>query len=342
MTESVKLRNLKVVKKQEIETETETGISTKYVYMLQDEDKEDVVTIKTVSERHFELGDTLDVFIGNQQTRIDDHANEKEKEDGGPAPDLDEETEQIEEIERELEPEPDIKTKKGAIKKARKSGKKNPPEAVQTSIQDEGVPAIPPSIKEDLDKPEAKKPKSEKDCKWHYRGGLCANSKMDKPFCVGMDKCPEHGQGKIDETPKKKKEKKDCGCGNDPEHPLRGFCNEHGVKEKKGSPKTPSQEKEKKPKKPKKLDHDLEVPSILIKKKDFPKDILGGLLADVKVELHTTEGYLYAHAKTKKTAPNEAEVNDVCMKLLELSGIPWTYIQGNTFNADKKQLNKEK
>ena len=26
-------------------------------------------------------------------------------------------------------------------------------------------------------------------CKYYYRGGLCANSKMDKPFCVGEDKC---------------------------------------------------------------------------------------------------------------------------------------------------------
>ena len=26
-------------------------------------------------------------------------------------------------------------------------------------------------------------------CKYYYRGGLCANSQMDKPFCVGEDKC---------------------------------------------------------------------------------------------------------------------------------------------------------
>lgn len=26
-------------------------------------------------------------------------------------------------------------------------------------------------------------------CKYHYRGGLCANSQMQSPFCVGEDKC---------------------------------------------------------------------------------------------------------------------------------------------------------
>ena len=26
-------------------------------------------------------------------------------------------------------------------------------------------------------------------CKYYYRGGLCANSQIDKPFCVGEDKC---------------------------------------------------------------------------------------------------------------------------------------------------------
>ena len=26
-------------------------------------------------------------------------------------------------------------------------------------------------------------------CKYYYRGGLCANSQMEKPFCVGEDNC---------------------------------------------------------------------------------------------------------------------------------------------------------
>ncbi|MFO7618687.1 MAG: hypothetical protein R6W91_03410 [Thermoplasmata archaeon] len=33
-------------------------------------------------------------------------------------------------------------------------------------------------------------------CKYYYRGGLCANSQMDKPFCVGEDKC-EFLNGKL-------------------------------------------------------------------------------------------------------------------------------------------------
>ena len=27
-------------------------------------------------------------------------------------------------------------------------------------------------------------------CKFYYRGGLCANSSIEKPFCPGIDKCP--------------------------------------------------------------------------------------------------------------------------------------------------------
>ncbi|MDO9537736.1 MAG: hypothetical protein Q7J68_05420 [Thermoplasmata archaeon] len=30
-------------------------------------------------------------------------------------------------------------------------------------------------------------------CKYYYRGGLCANSQMDKPFCVGEEKCTTLG-----------------------------------------------------------------------------------------------------------------------------------------------------
>lgn len=26
-------------------------------------------------------------------------------------------------------------------------------------------------------------------CKYHYRGGLCANSQMQSPFCVGENSC---------------------------------------------------------------------------------------------------------------------------------------------------------
>ena len=26
-------------------------------------------------------------------------------------------------------------------------------------------------------------------CKYHYRGGLCANSQIQSPFCVGEDRC---------------------------------------------------------------------------------------------------------------------------------------------------------
>ncbi len=26
-------------------------------------------------------------------------------------------------------------------------------------------------------------------CKYYYRGGLCANNQMEKPFCVGEDDC---------------------------------------------------------------------------------------------------------------------------------------------------------
>ena len=34
-------------------------------------------------------------------------------------------------------------------------------------------------------------------CKYYYRGGLCANSQMDKPFCVGEDKCSMLGSAMV-------------------------------------------------------------------------------------------------------------------------------------------------
>ena len=30
-------------------------------------------------------------------------------------------------------------------------------------------------------------------CKYHYRGGLCANSQMQSPFCVGENNCEVMG-----------------------------------------------------------------------------------------------------------------------------------------------------
>jgi len=41
---------------------------------------------------------------------------------------------------------------------------------------------------------------AEMSCKYYYRGGLCANSRMDKPFCVGEDKC-DFVKGKISVAP---------------------------------------------------------------------------------------------------------------------------------------------
>lgn len=79
MTETIRIINLKVTNVQETETETDSGTTNKWTYTLQDEEKENTVTLKSDTERKITLGDTLDIKIGNEQTTLDIHiTNEAE------------------------------------------------------------------------------------------------------------------------------------------------------------------------------------------------------------------------------------------------------------------------
>ncbi len=37
-------------------------------------------------------------------------------------------------------------------------------------------------------------------CKYYYRGGLCANSSIQSPLCMGEGSCPVNDNGKMKET----------------------------------------------------------------------------------------------------------------------------------------------
>ena len=77
--EKIRIRDLKVTKKQETETETDSGITNKWTYTLQDEEKENTITLKTSDERKICLGDTLDITLSNDQMTLDIHVeNEAE------------------------------------------------------------------------------------------------------------------------------------------------------------------------------------------------------------------------------------------------------------------------
>lgn len=270
----IKLRNLKVTKKQENETETETGTSTKWVYTLQDEDKENTVTIKSDTAREIELGEELDLTIDSDQTKLDveteddsaadcedctedepcdEHKGFRPRKEGTRDEDKKEpetiknkecpgcqvsyeEPDEIKSIDKtgkckdcqaKQEKELNLDDKKDAIK----AGQKN-----QVIITDDDIEKINEKSKEGITIPKgakvvkiatpkkAKKPKTEKSCKYWYRGGLCANSQMEAPFCGGAESCEFMGQTEITEPEPAEKPKAE--------------------KKEKGSPGTPSKEKE--------------------------------------------------------------------------------------------------
>ncbi|RLI55243.1 MAG: hypothetical protein DRP09_10535 [Candidatus Thorarchaeota archaeon] len=113
------IRELKVTKVQETETETEDSTSIKYTYTLQDDDKNNTVTIKSSMEKNIVLGQTLDITITNDQTTLKDH-------------DQDEAQETL-----------DLDTKEGAIK----AGQNNQTRITEEDLEIEGVPMIPASVK---------------------------------------------------------------------------------------------------------------------------------------------------------------------------------------------------
>jgi len=79
-----------------------------------------------------------------------------------------------------LAPEPP----KAVVTKERKPRKKKEKEEPAPAPAAEPEPAKTESKKKEKVVPAKKSP-----CKFYYRGGLCSNSRMEKPFCVGEDKC---------------------------------------------------------------------------------------------------------------------------------------------------------
>ena len=71
------------------------------------------------------------------------------------------------------------------VRKERKPRKKK---EAKSDDDDDPEPPMNPAKKASLSKKETDAVK--KECKFYYRGGLCANSQMEKPFCPGLDKCP--------------------------------------------------------------------------------------------------------------------------------------------------------
>ncbi|MHA2022655.1 MAG: hypothetical protein ACTSWQ_03230, partial [Candidatus Thorarchaeota archaeon] len=239
----IKLRNMKVTKVQETETETEDQTSIKYTYTLQDDDKENTLTLKCGMRKEIELGEELDISISTDQTKLDAHVEAEELTDIIVEKGLMDKV--VEEIEKkpeladkvkdklkeyndlknqketlgktlekakaaEKEKEPDLNNKKDAIK----AGQKN-----QKRIPDTITPA-----EDDTDN-RKDFPNKKEDCKYWYRGGLCANSQMEAPFC-NPDKCL------IYKPPVKKSKAKKDGMGIDA-----------AIKKEKGSPRTPSKDK---------------------------------------------------------------------------------------------------
>jgi len=449
----IKLRNMKVTKVQETETETEDQTSIKYTYTLQDDDKENTLTLKCNMHKKIHLGEELDISITNDQTKLDVHVEaekltdiitkkglmdkvvekiekrpelaDKVKDKLKEYNDLKDQKEALgEKLEKakaaEKEKEPDLNKKKDAIKAGQKNQKRIPDTIIPTEDDTDNRKDFP-------DKKE--------DCKFYCRGGLCANSQMEDPFC-NPNKCT------IYKPPVKKSKAKNDRMGIDA-----------AIKKKKGSPETPSKKKEPEPeedaplpsydifqgdsyvhmitlkgekkvveigimnintqhaacwidedKQPRKVKakaltyHDLiedaqkeldifatnkklekcdktggvtesipkglkadrtaeeiaddeananhdweakDIPSLLLKKEEFPTDIFGGLTTDIKVEKHASAGTLYCNIMTVMQ-PNEddAEALFVVTDMLEkLTRIPWTHSTGRTFTADHNRLN---
>lgn len=321
----IRLRAVKVISVGKNTVNTEEKTTIKYIYKLQDEDKEYTAVITSTDELDLTLGASTDIIIKNGQTRLP-------------------------QAEPEAPEEPDIETKAGAIKAGQKTlGDTGiPDEAVHTEVpkesdeppkkekkprktkaETEALDAAKDAIKKmDEDtkkggyeveitaggktaklgtKREQNKDKIAADgsgCKNYHRGGLCSDPTTEKPFCVGRDKCPTLNKN----APKG----------------VEMTEEETAEEAKKGT------------------DWAVTVPNLLVKKADFPEDLCGGLQEDVMVQKNMKEGWLYAHAKTAKAPQNQAEANEVCMKLLELTKIPWTHVLDSTFNASKKELNGEK
>ena len=183
---NLKLRNLKVSKVQKTETETESGITEKWTYEFQDEDKEFKITLKTEHKNDFMLDETVDIRFGNDQTTLGAHVDSedsKDSEDDEPPYDTDKQCAKCKQYwDREADMVSDDLCKDCA--------KIEEPDTIPENVKEKADKEL---EKDKKKKKGPKRPDSEKNCKFYYKGGLCANSQMTKPFCQGIETCEYYG-----------------------------------------------------------------------------------------------------------------------------------------------------
>lgn len=225
------------------------------------------------------------------------------------------------------EQEPD--EKKEAIKKGQEAQKRITEEAVNTEVETEPAPKKKSSKKKTEKKEDrvlaekeiGKDTKPDESCKFHYKGGLCANSKTADPMCHGT--CPE----KVERGAEDKSEM------------------EKPATEKKGGKAKAKAEKTKAEDEAKLVEEEKGkyemTGTLLLKKTDFPTDVLGGLKKDIVVEKNMTDNFLYAHATSMVLAKTPSDNDAFVSVLKEKTGLDWEWVTGNTYAADQKQLNKE-
>lgn len=154
-------------------------------------------------------------------------------------------------------------------------------------------------------------PEPLKGCKFLYKGGMCSNSIVNEPRCVGAG-C-EHAA--MPPTEKKKSEKKNKKEGGDKIVP----------------PAEPVVEES---------PYNEEYQGCLLIDKDCFPDVCGGLAGDVRVEKNMKENILYSHAKSKKKPADDEEKAEFSAILEDRTGVPWKWVFDKTWVADPDVLNK--
>ncbi len=219
--ESIKIINLKVTKVQETETETDSGITNKWTYTLQDDDKTETITLKTSLQRKIKLGNTIDVKFCNDQTTLEvTVTNEAEA-----LTEIIDEQGLMDKVVEKIEKHPELaEIVKGKL--AEYNNLKDKKEALGKLLEKAKAAKEEPDFDDyakqieeneiNLDK-KKDAPKDKEHCPFHYRDGLCSNSQMERPFCAGIDNCPVWNEPAEKEKPKSKKQQELSGWPELPE-----------------------------------------------------------------------------------------------------------------------------
>jgi len=357
MTEKIEMKNMSITKINESETETETGTKTVWTYTLTNEDAGEQFTLKTASDQHLRIGQKFNMAMTNPQTQLP--------------------------LEEPEPPKEELKEPEAVPEKAKKTLSKKEKEILEEAE----------SLIKKADKIIEEKKQTKTSCKYYYRGGLCANSKLDKPFCPGLDKCPLDQEQPTEKKPEAPQSKlpgidpqgeisRDNFLGTTYEYPTTHKGEEvvqtigvidiggsymtawksksggyHRIKSKALDPRDTlelAQQDLDEFAKKKKLkavggaeapEDETEEPhqvTLLLKKEKFPKDILGGLKEDIMIEKNAAGNFFYAHARSKEGADSFETNKAFTDELKKITGLNWTWVSGNLFNADRKQLNETK